>query len=251
MVRIQRTPPLEKETKVNLNRKAFVATSLTIAGASHVAQAQTTIPGGTHRVERRADFDERAFAAILGRRAQIRQLYEAVTFDSGVLGSIKNSFNGLQFGFGYARDAIAIALAGHGPSAVYGYSDYVWRKYRIGEFFKLNDGSGQPILTNVYLTAHARFDSDANPDDDAGMYQDSSIEMLQRRGLIVLTCHTAVEEQARALIRKSFAPAGMTPTELADDILTHLIPGAVVVPSMVATIAVLQSTYHYAYLTPS
>ena len=41
------------------------------------------------------------------------------------------------------------------------------------------------------------------------MYQDASIEMLQRRGLIVLTCHTAVEEQARASCKKGFAPAGM------------------------------------------
>ncbi len=34
----------------------------------------------------------------------------------------------------------------------------------------------------------------------------------------------------------------MTATDVAGDILTHLIPGALVVPSMVATIAVLQST---------
>jgi hypothetical protein len=36
---------------------------------------------------------------------------------------------------------------------------------------------------------------------------------------------------------------------VADDILTHLIPGAVVVPSMVATIAVLQTQYRYSYLS--
>ncbi len=74
--------------------------------------------------------------------------------------------------------------------------------------------------------------------------------MLQRRGLIVLTCHTAVEEQARALVRDGYAPSAMTAQDVANDILTHLIAGAVVVPSMVATIAVLQSTYRYTYLTP-
>jgi intracellular sulfur oxidation DsrE/DsrF family protein len=81
------------------------------------------------------------------------------------------------------------------------------------------------------------------------MYQDASIEMLQRRGLIVLTCHTAVEEQARAIVSRGFAPASMTAAEVAGDILTHLVPGAVVVPSMVAAIAVLQATYRYTYLT--
>jgi intracellular sulfur oxidation DsrE/DsrF family protein len=42
----------------------------------------------------------------------------------------------------------------------------------------------------------------------------------------------------------------MTAGDVAGDILTHLIPGALVVPSMVATIAVLQNKYGYAYLTP-
>ncbi|MFY9664069.1 MAG: hypothetical protein WAK19_06425 [Candidatus Cybelea sp.] len=226
-----------------------MASSTVLAGVPGVAQAQT-IPGGTHRVERRADFDEQSFAAIVGRPAQIRQLYEAVTFEPAVLGSIKNSFNGLQFGFGYPAGAIAVALAGHGPSAVYGYTDYVWQKYRLGEFLKLRDSTGQPVLSNVYLNARAPIDPHADPDDDAGTYQDTAITTLQRRGMIVLTCHTAVEEQARAIVKRGFAPAGMTATDVAGDILTHLIAGALVVPSMVATIAVLQSRYGYAYLTP-
>jgi hypothetical protein len=232
-----------------LNRKSFVAGSLTIA-ASGAASAEGAIPGGTHRVERRADFDASAFAAIVGRPAQIRQLYEAVSFQPGVLRSVKNSFNGLQFGFGYPAGAISIVLAGHGPSAAYGYSDYVWRRYRIGEYLKIAGANGRPALTNGYLAARAPFDTATDPDDEAGMYQDFSIETLQRRGLVVLTCHTAVEEQAQALTRDGFAPTGMSAQDVANDILTHLIAGALVVPSMVATIAVLQSTYRYAYLTP-
>ena len=49
---------------------------------------------------------------------------------------VEQFLNGLQFGFGHAADRIAMVLAGHGPSAAYGYSDYIWQKYRIGEFFK-------------------------------------------------------------------------------------------------------------------
>jgi hypothetical protein len=48
---------------------------------------------------------------------------------------------------------------------------------------------------------------------------------------------------------RGFAPAAMSAADVAADILTNLIPGTVVVPSMVATIAVLQATYHYTYLT--
>lgn len=232
-----------------MNRTAFLTVSAALAATAD-AVAQESVPGGTHFVERKADFDAGAFAKIVGRDAQIRQLYEAVAFKPALLNNVKNSFNGLQFGFGYPAGAIAVALAGHGASASYGYADYVWDKYKIGQLFDLKDAAGAPIAANVFFKRHAAPDRNADPDDDKGMYQDTSIEMLQERGLIVLTCHTAVEEQARNIVKKGLAPAGMTPSQVADDILTHLIPGAVVVPSMVATIAVLQAEYHYTYLTP-
>ena len=235
-----------------MNRSAFIAASASMAAASGtVAQAQTpSVPGGTHFVERKADFDAEAFAKVVGRDAQIRQLYEAVAFKPTFLNNVKNSFNGLQFGYGYPADAIAIALAAHGPSSSLTYSDYLWENYKIGDLFDLKDAAGAPIRSNVFLKRHAPIDRNADPDDDKGMYQDASIEMLQARGLIVLTCHTAVEEQARTIVKKGLAPAGATPTQVANDMLTHLIPGAIVVPSMVATIAVMQATYHYTYLTP-
>jgi len=116
--------------------------------------------------------------------------------------------------------------------------------------FDIKDTAGAPILSNTFLKRRAPVDRNADPDDDKGMYQDTSIEMLQERGLIVLTCHTAVEEQARAIVKKGLGPPGATPSQIADDILTHLIPNAVVVPSMVATIAVMQATYRYTYITP-
>ncbi len=106
-----------------------------------------------------------------------------------------------------------------------------------------------PIGSNVFFSERSSFNAGADPDDEAGMYQDRSIRMLQRRGLVVLTCHTAVQEHAEALAARGFAP-GMSRQQIADDILTHLIAGAVVVPSMVATIAVLQATYRYTYLAP-
>jgi intracellular sulfur oxidation DsrE/DsrF family protein len=234
-----------------MNRSGFLTTSATLIAASTAVAPAANVPGGSHFVESLADFDADAFARIVGRPAQIRQVYESVAFKPTLLNSVKNSFNGLQFGFGYTHDAIAIALGAHGPSAAYGYSDEIWKRYRIGEFLKLTDAAGAPVSSNVFVPMQAPLDVKASPDSEKGMYQDTSIEMLQKRGLIVLTCHTAVEEQARALVKRGFAPAGMTATQVADDILTHLIPGAVVVPAMVATLAVLQATYHYTYISPT
>ena len=218
------------------------------AGAGGVARAQA-VPGGTHLVERAADFDRAAFDAALGRSAQIRQLWEAVAFKPAIWNNVKNSMNGLQFGYGYPAGSFAMAFAAHGPSSAYGYDDAVWRKYRIAEFLDLRDASGATPPSNAYVGRRAPVDPAADPDDPAGMYQDTSIEMLQQRGLVYLACHTAIEEQARGIVKKGFAPAGATARDVADDILTHLIPGAVVVPSMVATVAVLQATYRYTYIT--
>lgn len=232
-----------------MNRTTFLTATAALAAASGGVASAQSVPGGEHFVERKADFDAQGFAKTFSRPSQIRQLWEAVGFKPGILSEIKNSFNGLRFGFGYPADGIAMALAGHGPSASYGYTDYLWQKYSIGKFQNITDAAGAPVTTNVYLAQKAKMDDGADPDDDKGMYQDASIEMLQKRGLVFLTCHTAVEEQARNLVKKGLAPAGMTATQVADDILTHLIPGAIVVPSMVATIAVLQDVYKYTYIT--
>jgi intracellular sulfur oxidation DsrE/DsrF family protein len=64
-----------------------------------------------------------------------------------------------------------------------------------------------------------------------------------------LACATALQEQARIVRDAGLAPRGMTAAEIARDMLQNLIPQAHVVPSMVATIAVLQQRYGYAYIT--
>ena len=230
-----------------MNRNGFLVTTATLVAAGSAPAMALPVPGGTNFVERKANFDEVAFAAAVGRPAEIRQIFEQVAFNPTLLNNVKNSLNGLVFGFGYAPESVTIAIGGHGPSSAYGFSDYVWEKYKIGAFINAKDASGSPITSNVFLKAKAPNDPAANPDDPKGMYQDTQIETLQRRGVLMLTCHTAVEEQARKLVSQGLAPSGMTATDVASDILTHLIPGSIVVPSMVAAVAVLQHKYNYTY----
>jgi hypothetical protein len=230
-----------------INRSRFLAASATMVAGAVAPAAADAVPGGTNFVERRAQFDFGAFDAVVGRPAQIRQVIEAVAFRPAMLGNVKNCFNGLQFGYGHPADQIAIAIAGHGPSAGYTYSDYIWQKYRFGELFKIEDAQGKTIESNIWFKATTTFNPAADPDDEHGMYQDASIQMLQRRGVMFLTCHTGVEEQAREIVKRGFAPAGMGAKDVAADMLTHLIPGALVNPSIVATVAVIQKVYKYTY----
>lgn len=228
-----------------MRRSYFLSTSAAlVAGATTTAAAT---PGGPNLVERAAQFDRPSFDAVVGRPAQMRQLIEAIGFNPSLWNTVKNAFNGFQFGYGHAPNGITIAVAGHGASTAYSYSDYVWQKYRVGEFLKINDSDGKPVSANLWLKAKATYELSADPDDENGMYQDTSIQMLQRRGLVMLTCHTSVEEQSRALVKRGFAPAGMEAPDVAEDILTHLIDGTLLNPSMIATVAVLQKTHGYTY----
>lgn len=233
-----------------MKRSSFLASASIAALAGSAAGAAETVPGGTHFVERRADFDLEAFQAAVDRPGTaVRQLWEAVSFHPQILNNVKNSLNGLQFGFGHPPSSIAMVFAAHGPSGALNYSDYVWSKYRLADALNLKDAQGNPITSNVFLKPAKPVSPGADPDDPNGIYQDTSIETLQSRGVVWLTCHTAVEEQARALVKGGFAPSGMSAPDVADDILTHLISGTHVVPAMVATIGVLQSVHHYSYIT--
>lgn len=233
-----------------MNRSAFLASASLAALSGATAGAAETVPGGSHFVERRANFDLQAFeSAVDPPGVEIRQLWEVVAFHPQVFGNVKNALNGLQFGFGHSASQIGMVFAPHGPSSAYTYTDYVWSKYKIGQAFSLKDAQGNPVASNVFLAPAKTPDRNADPDDPTSIYQDTSIQTLQSRNVVFLTCHTAVEEQARNLIKGGFAPAGMTPQDVADDILTHLIPGTHVVPAMVAAIAVLQVRHHYSYIT--
>jgi hypothetical protein len=86
-----------------------------------------------------------------------------------------------------------------------------------------------------------------SPDSPESLYQDASIQALQYRGVKLLACHTATEEQARTLI----AHNGLTqqPEEIVKEMLAHTLPEVLVVAAMVAAIALLQTEGHYSCIT--
>lgn len=236
-----------------MNRSLFLASSssasLAAVTLSRAADAALDVPGGRDLVERKASFDLASFEKAVGKKADIAQLYETLAIKPVVFNNIKNSLNGLEFGFGYSPERVSVVVANHGPSSAYTYSDGIWAKYRIGDFFDVKDKDGMRIAKNVYYPRRNPDVISNDPNDQQGSLQDVGIAALQSRGVIFLTCHTAVEEQARGLVTAGHAPVGMTGSDVAADILSNLIPGAVVVPSMVATIAVLQARFRYTYVT--
>ena len=233
-----------------MERKTFLATAALAAALATDACAGTS-SNELDMVEPKSEFDYGSFRKVVSRPADVRQLWDMDGYVPTALGAIKSAFNGYQFGYGIAPERIAIVACLHGNANAFAYDDATWAKYRIGEAFGFKDPSGNAVTTNIFYPARSQAVTTADPNDGQSMYQDGTIEALQRRGLIVLACHTAAAEEARSLISAGAAPTGMTPSDVLADLLAHVRPGTIVVPSMVATIGILQNRFKFAYTTTS
>jgi intracellular sulfur oxidation DsrE/DsrF family protein len=192
------------------------------------------------------------FQKLVNDPARIKQVYDVVQISDGkFLNNIKNSFNGLRFGFGIAEGQVKIAAALHGPANMLNYDDYIWEKYQIGEWLNVTDpASGKPAVKNLFYNSKIGLKEESaskSPSDRNSVYQDTSIQGLQSRGTQFLSCHTALEEQVRVLI--SHRSLAHSPEDVVNDMLGHTLPGVLVVASMVAAIALLQAEGGYAYIT--
>jgi intracellular sulfur oxidation DsrE/DsrF family protein len=189
------------------------------------------------------------FEKLVKDPARIKQVYDVVQIDEGrFLSNVKNSLNGLRFSFNVPEHQIKIAAALHGPTNLMNYDDFIWEKYEVGAWLKVTDpATDKPAIRNpFYKSTVVNKSNTANVNDRDSVYQDTAIETLQARGVQFLSCHTATEEQARALIKRN--NWSKDPEEIVHDMLAHTLPGVLVVGSMVAAIALLQAEGHYTYI---
>jgi hypothetical protein len=213
-------------------------------GGSSAAEAQL--------VWKTTDWKLADFEALVKHPARVKQVFDIVPIGGGkFLNNVKNSLNGLEFGFGVPRAEVKVAVAMHGPANMLNYDDAIWSKYQIGEWLNVTDPeTGKPAVRNIFVGGGKAEEASAaveNPDDEKSMYQAHDMTTLRHRGVQFLSCHTATEEQARALVK--LRNLNESPEEVVKDLLAHTIPGTQVVASMVAAIALLQAEGRYSYIT--
>jgi hypothetical protein len=242
---------LHRRTDIeNATRRSFVsgATSgiaaLGLFGGPRAAEAQL--------VWKTSEWKLAEFQKLVNEPARIKQLYDVVQIGDGkFLNNVKNSLNGLRFGFGIPEHQIRIVAGLHGAANLLNYDDYVWDKYQIGESLNVTDpATGKPAVKNLFYNSKGGAKKEAafkDPDDRDSIYQDTSMQALHARGVQFLSCHTALEEQVRVLIRRNKLP--QSPEHIVREMLAHTVPGVLVVASMVAAIALLQADGHYTYIT--
>jgi hypothetical protein len=237
----------------DLTRRSFTskaaacfATLGAFSGLNQTAQAQI--------VWKTSQWKLASFEELLGEKARVKQLFDVTQVENGAsLAKVKNSLNGLHFGFGVPVDQIRVIGGLHGPANLLNYDDYVWSKYKIGAWLKINDSiTGEPAVRNPFYVSAlseeaARISASTNPNDESSALQDASMHGLQRRGVRFLGCHTALEEQVRQLIKHY--NLNEDPETIVRDMLAHTVPNVLIVASMVSAIALLQSEGRYSYVT--
>ncbi len=232
-----------------LSRRSFVTTAA--AGVAAVGALGSITPSaGAQLVATTSTLNDSDFKALVKKPARIKQVYDIIPIGGGgFLNNIKNSLNGLHYGFGIPNDQIQVVAALHGPSNMLNMDDYVWKKYKLGEWLKVTDPkTGKPAERNIYYPSkfNLKYPSHS-PDSLDSLYQDKSVQALQHRGVQFLCCHTAAEEQSRKLIK--LRGLKQKPEELVADWLSHIHPGVMVVAAQVAAIALLQTEGNYSYIT--
>lgn len=234
-----------------LTRRSFVSTATAgmaavglFVGMSETSEAQL--------VWKSSDWKLAEFQKLVHHPARIKQVWDVVNIGGGkFLSNIKNSLNGLHFGYGVPTEQIKIAAALHGPANMMNYDDYVWDKYQIGEWLNVIDPeTKKPAVRNIFYKSKNGIDKDSaskDPSDRDSLFQNTSIEALQSRGVEFMSCHTATEEQARVLVERN--KLSQSPEEIVKDMLAHTQPDVLVNASMVAAVALMQAEGHYTYIT--
>jgi hypothetical protein len=174
--------------QVRVNRRA----ALKVAGAAAAGAAvfaQTARPASAHDL-RPSDpvyhFEE--YEGIVNRDVTVRMLYQWPNLTNPIVyGNISNGLNGFQFSYDVPPDRIQVVVQAYATANLAMYDDSLWAKYRLGEIFKVQDpATGQPATRNIWFASKNPPAQQPPADRSDAYYSDTSIEGLQRRGVLFL-----------------------------------------------------------------
>jgi hypothetical protein len=243
------------------------AIGLVSAGAKPAAAAvesALTPPGATHldalkkrlaQAARRRDFktvpmilnnpdqwDHEALTEVLAYRPASKQVWDNTDIGSPWLNLMRNSLNSQIWSFKHP-DFLVVSVT-HGTAHLALYDQAMWDKYQltrlVAEKFKTN---------TLIIEQKAAAADPANYEDPTGAFspEDNSIPALMRRGVVFMSCHNAIWEQAGALIKADVNPDELSHGALAAELTNHLVDGAVLIPGATGTLPELQQVgFHYA-----
>lgn len=187
-------------------------------------------------------WDHEALSAVIAYRGGPRQVWDNTEIGGPWLNLMRNALNNQVWSFRHP-DFLA-ASATHGSANIALYDQAMWDKYQLTKL------AGEAFAINTLIVAKKAAQADAASfEDPAGVFspENNSIPELMARGVVFLSCHNAIWEQAAALIKRDLNPDKLSHDALAAELTNHLIPGVVLTPGAVGTLPELhQAGFHYA-----
>ncbi len=230
---------------------AAVESALTPAGATHLDALKKRLAQAPRRrdfktvpmiLNDREQWDHEALTEVLSYRPAPRQVWDNTDIGSPWLNLMRNALNTQIWSFKHP-DFLTVSIT-HGTANLALYDQAMWDKYLLSRL------AGERFKTNTLIIEQKAAAGDpANYEDPAGLFsgEDNSIPALMRRGVVFMSCHNAIWEQAAALIEADVNPDKLSHAALAAELTNHLVDGVVLTPGAVGTLPELQQAgFHYA-----
>lgn len=145
----------------------------------------------------------------------------------GGLYYVKNYLNGMRDGWESEAPNVLAVLGISGDAYPIVLNDTIWEKYKYGESSKTSDArTGQSAIRNVWWQPRA-----SEPMAEFG------VDVLQHRGAQFLLCNNVF----RGVIRRVMASTQRSYEDVRSELKANLLPGVIVVPAIVAAMAMAQS----------
>ena len=197
------------------------------------------------------DWDRKPFDKLLHAKKDVKQIFDVTGPDGEeVAFHVHSSLTGLEHGFGVPSAKILIVAALRAKATVLNLNDRAWKKYQIGALLKIDDPKTQkPAQRNPFYASSVAPDGKyptTDPNDPRAIEFDSSLQSAQERGLQLLCCHVAIEHFSRMIVKSQ--KLAVSQESVARDLLANLLPGVIVVPSMVSAIPMLETYGRFTYL---
>jgi hypothetical protein len=230
---------------------AAVESALTPPGATHLDALKKRLAQAPRRrdfktvpmiLNHQEQWDHEALTEVLTYSPTPKQVWDNTEIGSPWLNFMRNALNSQIWSFKHP-DFLTVSVT-HGTALLALYDQTIWDKYRLTRL------AGEKFKTNTLIIEQKAASADpAHYEDPAGAFsgEDNSIPALMRRGVVFMSCHNAIWEQAAALIKANVNPDKLSHGALAAELTNHLVDGAVLIPGAVGTLPELQQVgFHYA-----
>lgn len=153
-----------------------------------------------------------------------RQVYDATAPNNGYALAWSHVYltTGVE-GYGVPEGELGVVIVLRLTAIPLALRDEVWAKYKLGEFYKINDPATKaPAMRNPFAFT--------KPGDLP--FEEAALDKLIARGVRVAVCNTAIHFQSLRIAQQ----ADVAHEVVKGDFLTGVLPGVQVVPSGVLAV---------------